>query len=74
MAEIRTVTTFRSKRPEIIASIAGYEKRLAQARADLSNVNGCIALLEARGRPDGITGHLSICTACSRVSVLGFIG
>jgi len=34
MAEIRTVTTLRSKRTEIIASIANYEKKLAQARAD----------------------------------------
>jgi hypothetical protein len=36
MAEIRTVTTLRSKRAEILASIAQYEKRIAQARADLS--------------------------------------
>jgi hypothetical protein len=36
MAEIRTVTTLRSKRAEILASISLYEKRLAQARADLA--------------------------------------
>lgn len=54
MVEIRTVTTLRSKRSEIISAIAQYEKRLAQARADLSHVNACIALFEATGEP----GHL----------------
>jgi hypothetical protein len=39
MAEIRTVTTLRSKKAEIVALIAQYEKRLSQARADLSRVN-----------------------------------
>ena len=36
MAEVRTVTTLIAKRDEIERSIAGYELRLAQARADLS--------------------------------------
>ncbi len=49
MAEIRTVTTLKSKRSEIIASIANYERRLAQARADLSHVNATIAMFEAKG-------------------------
>ena len=51
MAEIRTVTTLKSKRAEIISSIAQYEKRVAQPRADLSHVNACIALFEASGEP-----------------------
>jgi hypothetical protein len=49
MAEIRTVTTLRSKKAEILASIGQYEKRIAQARADLSHVNACIALFEVTG-------------------------
>ena len=49
MAEIRTVTTLRHKRDEIENAIANYEKRLAQARADLSHVNACIAMFEASG-------------------------
>jgi hypothetical protein len=48
-AEIRTVTTLRSKRAEILASISLYEMRLAQARADLAHVTACIAIFEASG-------------------------
>ena len=58
MAEIRTVTTLRSKRAEIVSSIAQYEKRLAQARADLSHVNACIALFEASGEPGALTPYV----------------
>src|ERR1019366_7940933 len=42
MAEIRTVTTLRSKRAEIIAAIANYEKKLSQARADLAHITAAI--------------------------------
>jgi hypothetical protein len=38
MAEIRTVTTLRRKRNEIELAIENYEKRLAQARADLAHI------------------------------------
>jgi hypothetical protein len=58
MTEIRTVTTLRSKRAEIISSIAQYEKRLAQARADLSHVNACIALFEVSGEPGALTPYV----------------
>ena len=58
MAEIRTVTTLRSKKAEILASIAQYEKRIAQARADLSHVNACIALFEATGEPGGLAPYV----------------
>src|SRR5664280_1039919 len=54
MAEIRTVTTLRRKRIEIISAIAQYEKRIAQARADLSHVNACIALFEVSGEPGAV--------------------
>ncbi len=46
MAEIRTVTTLKSKRAEILASITLYERRIAQARADLAHVAACIAIFE----------------------------
>ena len=49
MAEIRTVTTLCSKRAEIIAAIANYEKRLAQARADLAHITAAITICEASG-------------------------
>ncbi len=58
MAEIRTVTTLKAKRGEILSSIAQYEKRLAQARADLSHINACIALFEATGDPGSLTPYV----------------
>jgi len=44
MADIRAVTTPRAKRRTILSSIARFEKRPAQARADLSHVKARIAL------------------------------
>ena len=58
MAEIRTVTTLKAKRTEIISSIAHYEKRIAQARADLSHVNACIALFEVSGEPGAVPPYV----------------
>jgi hypothetical protein len=43
------VTTLKAKRDEIESAIVGYERKLAQAKADLSHVNACIALFEASG-------------------------
>ena len=58
MTEIRTVTTLRSKRAEIISSIANHEKRLAQARADLSHIYACIALFAVTGEPGAVTPYV----------------
>lgn len=58
MAEIRTVTTLRSKRSEILASITLYEKRLAQARADLAHVTACIAIFEASGDKEEASSYV----------------
>lgn len=60
MAEIRTVTTLRSKRAEIIASIANYEKKLAQARADLAHITAAIAIFEASGDIEEIPPYVDI--------------
>jgi hypothetical protein len=49
MAEIRTVTTLRSKRDEIVHSIRLYERQLEQARADLAHVTAAIRIFEASG-------------------------
>ena len=49
MSEIRTVTTLRTKREEIQASIKLYEDRIKQARADLAHVTACIKIFEASG-------------------------
>lgn len=58
MAEIRTVTTLRSKRDEIAASIRLYEQQLAQARADLSHVTAAIRIFEASGDPKGMARYV----------------
>jgi len=58
MAEIRTVTTLRSKRSEILASIALYEKRLAQARADLAHVTARITIFEASGDGEDVSSYV----------------
>ncbi len=47
MAEIRTVTTLRRKRDEIISVIKLYERQLEQARADLAHVNAAMRLFDA---------------------------
>jgi hypothetical protein len=60
MAEIRTVTTLRSKRAEIIAAIANYEKRLAQARADLVHITAAITIFEASGDVEEIPPYVDI--------------
>jgi hypothetical protein len=43
MAEFGAVTTPRAKRRTILGSIARFEKRLAQAQADLSRANARLA-------------------------------
>lgn len=60
MAEIRTVTTLRFKRDDIERSIANYEKRLAQARADLSHINAAISIFEASGDPRGFPAYVDV--------------
>jgi hypothetical protein len=60
MAEIRSVTTLIAKRDEIERSIANYEARLEQARADLSHVNAVISIFEAAGDRDTTTAYTDI--------------
>ena len=60
MTEIRTVTTLRHKRDSIIRSIADYEKRLAQARADLSHINAAIAIFSASGEHETFKPYTDI--------------
>ena len=60
MAEIRTVTTLRSKRAEIQAAIASYEHKLHQARADLSHITAAIAIFEASGERSDMAAYVNI--------------
>src|ERR1700685_927582 len=58
MGEIRTVTTLRSKRAEIVQSIKLYEKQLDQARADLGHISAAIKIFEASGDPKDMTKYV----------------
>ena len=60
MAEIRTVTTLSSKRAEIQASIVSYERKLAQARADLAHITAAIAIFEASDEPEDVRPYVDV--------------
>jgi hypothetical protein len=60
MAEIRTVTTLRRKRDEIVSSIRIYERQLEQARADLAHIQAAIRLFEASGDPKDIPRYMDL--------------
>ena len=49
-----------AKRDEITAAIANYERRLAQARADLAQVNACITIFEASGERDVMLPYVDV--------------
>lgn len=52
MGESQTAETLKCKRDEIARTIASYEKKLAQARADLAHINAAITIFAAGG--DGL--------------------
>lgn len=60
MAEIRTVTTLRRKRDEIVSAIKLYEIKLDQAKADLSHVMAAIRIFEASGDPKDIPKYMDL--------------
>src|SRR5690242_9607091 len=60
MSEIRTVTTLRAKRDEILSSIKLYERQLEQARADLAHVAAAIRIFEASGDPKDLPRYADI--------------
>ncbi len=60
MAEIRTVTTFESKRDEILRSLRRYEGQVEQARADLAHINAMICVFEATGDPKDMLRYVDV--------------
>jgi hypothetical protein len=60
MAEIRTVTTLRTKRNEIAATVEKYELLLGQARADLAHIEAAISIFEASGDPKGFPAYVDV--------------
>ena len=60
MAEIRTVTTLRSKRDEILSSIKAYERHAEQAKADLAHINAVMRLFEASGDPKDMPRYVDV--------------
>jgi len=48
MAEIRTVTSLRSKKEgKLLHPLSKHEKRLAQAQSDLAQINAAIAIFDS---------------------------
>jgi hypothetical protein len=66
MAQIRVLTTLRRTRDEITGTTAKYEKRLAQARADLSHINaGLNSLADIIILPGDVRyGHVDPDSSC----------
>jgi hypothetical protein len=60
MAEIRTVTTLRSKRDEIAGVVEKYEWLLGQARCDLAHIEAAISIFEASGDPKGFPAYVDV--------------
>jgi hypothetical protein len=60
MAEIRTVTTLRYKRDEIVGTVEKYERLLGQARADLAHIEAAISIFEASGDPQGFPAYVDV--------------
>jgi len=58
MSETRLVTTLRYKRAQILSSIATYERKLAQARAELAELAACIAHFDASGEGEDLSSYL----------------
>ena len=60
MAEIRTVTTLRSKRDDILSSVKAYERQVEQAKADLAHINAVLRLFEATGDPKDMPRYVDV--------------
>lgn len=60
MAEIRTVTTLTYKQQEIERTIAAYERRLAQSKADLAHVRAAIRIIEGTDEAEDARPYIDI--------------
>lgn len=60
MAESRTAETLKRKRDEITRSIAEYEKRLNQAKADLAHINAAIRIFAQNGEGAFVAPYVDI--------------
>ena len=60
MAEIRTVTTLRRKRDEIVSAIKLYERQLDQAKADWAHILAAIRLFDGDGNSKDIPAYMDI--------------
>lgn len=60
MSDPNVLKTLRRKRDDIENAIVTYEKRLAEARADLAHVNATIRLFEAAAAPADVRVYQDI--------------
>lgn len=60
MAEPHVITTLRTKRAEIERVIAAHERKIAQARRDLSAVNTTLRLFELAGEPSEFPAYVDV--------------
>ncbi len=66
MGEIRTVTTLKAKREEIVHSIRLYEDKIKQARADLAHITAAIKIFEASGPAEDMPRYVDTYRLYSR--------
>lgn len=60
MADRQIITTLRTKRAEIERTIAAYDKRIAQAKRDLSAVNATLRLYEMDGERSEFPAYVDV--------------
>jgi hypothetical protein len=60
MAEEHILSTLRKKRDDIRDMIAAYEKRIAEAKRDLLNINATIRLFEVNGETPQFPVHMGL--------------
>jgi hypothetical protein len=60
MPDPHVLTTLRSKRDDIRDTVAAYEKRIAEAKRDLLNINATIRLFEVNGETPQFPVHMGL--------------
>lgn len=70
MADLQIVTTLRRKRDEIESAIAAYERKIEDAKRDLSSVNATLRLFELSGDPQQFPAYMNVSRLWKRGELL----